>query len=618
MDLQCNLEVEFNNQKVRHQLTLYPEDCLLELADEQIEVIPEYRAFDIMINAGNSNEGYFELPELVDYEIQNREDNVKLNDGESYNFNQRYCVFANNWETSKSPTDLQTVPLTPGYYTVRVTLSTGEKLFAYWYVKPKELTTPEWQVMRDDVEQMVKGLALDYSRQMRSNVRNTQGAESRSILDDDTAFLVKKETRIRYAVETLRNEAKYQISKTYSWVPAGTRNEVDQQTIRKIGERPDKRGMLYAPKRYLKFDVAANQWLKLFLMRLVKFCGAQIDYNRQVEIEVKEEYGGQQKYFNRWTESERQHSEKSFANNISDLQEAVIKLRKLQEYLRLVLNDAFLKSASMPSNTTLPKALMLNASYNLLYRVYMVLFQRKEQFTLAKSYRRYWKKTAQLYEIWTFVHVIQSLIRLGLKPTGGWVYDTYGRDRVLPFLKEGTQVHFSTDELLVNLTYNETIPSDRNKTSSAKPLFTLSNRNKPDIRIDVFNLKKQYLGSILLDAKYIRISNILKRVGTSLGHSRLKEQFLSYVHETETTFLDDYKVMKDVRPVRVLLVLYPTCDDSDYLVIESKYTGRDVQYIQVRPGENESNLDKSIYDNLDEIKERSKYFKAFDIMKSHG
>lgn len=620
MALQCSLVVGSGTQETTHQLKLYREDCLLDLTDDQIESVREYGAFDIVVESDSLDDGFFELPELEDYDIQNQDEFVGADSPESYRFNQRYCIYANSWQDKQSEIDLQTVPLTPGYYTVRITMKNGDELFAYWYVEPKELTTPEWEIMRDDVENIVKGLAVDYSRQMRSRVRSIEGSQARSVLDDDTAFLVGQESRIRYAVETLRNEAKYQISKAYTWTPAGSKNEIDQQTIRKIGERPDKRGMLYTPRRYLKYDVAANKWLKLFLIRLVEFCGKQIAYNQQVESATTDEYNAQHKYSRQWNESERAHIDKVFTNNIAELRNAGVILKKMQEYLRLVLEDAFIKTVSMPSNTALPKALMLNASYNLLYRVYVVLFQRKERFTLARSYRRYWKKTAQLYEIWTFVHVLQSLIRQGFEPNSGWVYDTHGKDNVLPFLKEGTQVSLSSDELIIHLTYNEAIPTMRSKTSVLRPLTTVSDRNKPDIRIDVFDVQERYWGSILCDAKYIKLINILNKLRFS-DRKGLREQFTAYVNMTSSPFLNnyrsnDYLSMEDMRPVRALLVLYPSGDSKEQEQEESRYTGSNVRYVQARPGEDEAELDNLIAENIRKIHSRSEMLKAFELYNS--
>jgi len=604
MDLQCSLIIGVYNNRHRVDLKLYNEDCLLELSDSQIEIIPEYESFDILVTSDDSDTGYFELPELEDYDIQNRTGYSGTDDNNKYSFNQHYCIYAYSFENKKSSIDLQTVPLTPGYYTVRVIDSEGDVSFAYWYISPKELTTPEWQIMRDDVESMVKGLALDYSRQMRSKVRSIEGKSAPDALDNDTAFLIDHETKIRYAVETLRNEAKYQISKKYLWVVAGSKGEIDQRTIRKIGERPDKGGMFYSPRRYLEYDVAANQWLKLFLIRLVKLCGKQITYNRQIMATVENEHNKQQGYSQQWTESERQHVEKDFTSSLAELQKAKTALRKLQEYLRLVLEDTFLKSASMPSSTVLPKALMLNTSYNLLYRIYMVLFQKKDQFILEKPYHWYWKKTARLYEIWTFISVLKSLIRQGFKPMSGWIYDEHGRDRVLPFLTEGTKVSFFSGELFVNLTYNETIPSDKRQVSASRPLVTVSARNKPDIRIDVFNLEERYLGSVLLDAKYIKLINIFKRLRSS-NQNKLRDQFTSYVNDTSSPFHDNYKYMKDMRPVSALLVLYPTSDSAKSAQEESRYTGRNVRYIQARPGVDLTELDSVLSKNIANISERS-------------
>lgn len=385
-------------------------------------------------------------------------------------------------------------------------------------------------------------------------------------------------------------------------MPKGTKSTIDHQTMRKIGERPDKEGKLYSPRRYLEYDVAANRWLKFFLLKLAHLCQTKLIYLQQVQNKIETDYKTQYRFSGKWHESERQFFEKNHRSSMHELVEVQNKIKKLCQYINVVLNDAFLRNVSLPSNTALPKTLMLNASYNLLYKVYRTLFRNKGRYTLNSQYQHYWKKTAQLYEIWTYIQVIKSLIDLDFEPVSGWIYD-HSIHRKLPFLTDGTQVKFLSEDLVVNLTYNQIIPSYGKTATFNKPLTTVSIRNKPDIRLDVFNKNDKYLGSILLDAKYMKLNKIIRNVENK---NRLKEQFTSYINDTSSPYFENqkYGVLRDVRPVAALLVLYPNNDLSENRE-EARHVVHNVEYIQTRPGMEKQDLDKSLSDNIEWIKDRA-------------
>ncbi len=240
MDLQCKLITHRNNQPHEQlPVPLYDTDCLGTLDDAVIPAVIEYAELQIAVMS-DTGTGVFELPELEDYGLADASQDVQR-----FAFNRPYTLFS--FEHGRERPSAQDVPLIPGYYTVKVHVTATTTKYGYWRVRPKDLSTPEWQTMRADVEQMVKGLARDYTRAARGRVRDQPGKSVAALLDDETTYLLSNEAKIRYAVEALRNNAKYRIDKTYTWIPAGGRGEIDQITMRKVSERPDKQGMLYAP-----------------------------------------------------------------------------------------------------------------------------------------------------------------------------------------------------------------------------------------------------------------------------------------------------------------------------------------------------------------------------------
>lgn len=176
-------------------------------------------------------------------------------------------------------------------------------------------------------------------------------------------------------------------------------------------------------------------------------------------------------------------------------------------------------------------------------------------------------------------------------------------DSQLPFLTEDTQVRFLSDDLIINLTCNQKIPAYGRKGSFDKPLTTVSKRNKSDIRLDIFNKNRSYLGSILLDAKYMKLGTILKKVRNK---ESLKRQFTSYVNDTSSSYFENQKsgVLRDVRTVAALLVLYPS-NDLDENMEESQYIGQNVKYIQTKPGSDGDNLDKALTTSIKGICQRA-------------
>ncbi|WP_193323113.1 nuclease domain-containing protein [Schleiferilactobacillus harbinensis] len=588
-------------QKYEASLKLYSQDVLTSIDQRDILSIPEYSYFDIQMSSSNSDDRFL-IPELDDYSVDNRVATSKSGAQFAYYPNIAYILFSGSWNHQIESSKHQDVPLTPGFYTIQV-IHNNKSYFAYWQVVPKDLNDEEWKLMRRDVEDKVRGLALEYSVHKRNVVRALElGQVGDNYLDDDTAFLLSQQSEIQFAVEQLRNEAKFRISKSYSWKPSGMKAEIDQTTMRMIVDRPDKKGSLYSPTRYLEFNVPANQWLKLFIVTIVDVCVSQVSRITRVLEKLKSSFQSVSQYRGKRTPSEWHFIEESYSRGVSVLSEAMASLQKLRYYLSDVLHDDFLSSVQLPSNTSLPKILMLNPIYNLLYKSYSSLKHRSQHILFDDYYSKYWKKTAQLYEIWTYIQTLDALIQLGYVPRSGWIYDQKAGETslLLPFLDEGTQVHLSNSSLSLLLTYNQPIKSRPSRSTHDRPLLTYSPRNKPDIRIDVFTLSNDFLGSIVLDAKYKKLNKLLSE-RTTEGHGQLADQFRAYRDDTYST-ITTFKRVADIRIVESVLVLYPSNPvDQSVSVRES---ANHVYYIQLKPKTGFANLMDKLQERIANLHER--------------
>lgn len=100
----------------------------------------------------------------------------------------------------------------------------------------------------------------------------------------------------------------------------------------------------------------------------------------------------------------------------------ITRLSQLISYFHNILTDEFLNDSVGEVNLSIPKALVLNPNYNFLYKMYVFLNKKQNEVALDKSYEYFWKRTDNLYEIWTYIKTIGALIANGYQPVEGWIF----------------------------------------------------------------------------------------------------------------------------------------------------------------------------------------------------
>jgi hypothetical protein len=573
----------------------YETDCLDELEASDICQVKEASPLSLTLESDDPTI-FFSLPEFDDYRIKGSIEDKDRCDNLIYPANQTFHIL--QYPNDANDQDAQTVPLAPGFYTIRI-FCNEHWYYAYWQVTAQHLNQEEWRTMRAEVENKVKGLSLEYAAQKRSHLRHLRDGSVSLYFDDDAEFLNREQSNIRLAVEKLRKDAKFQIKKEYSWVPAGSRAEIDHQTIRMIGERPDKRGQLYSPKRYLEYDITPNRWLKMFVRTIVSACQQQLDYLGDVKTELDGQYQDEHRYWHARDVSTQSFIESTYQRSREEMAQRVAKIHQLFNYLTEVLNDDFLADLKLPTSIVIPKVIMLSPQYNLLYRVYLNLNHDEHHTVIAEYYQRYWKKTAMLYEIWAYIKVLDALLHLDFHPVKGWIYDQVS---VLPFLDDGTQVVLENDQLTIQLTYNESLPEDDDQATHERPLMTYARKNKPDIRLDIFDREDRYLGSIVLDSKYKRLERLM-RDKSEYGHAGVAEQFRAYKDDPHSPLLR-FPSFTQTYAVESVIVLYPSKpSDRDAKIADKNH----IYYVQLSPG-NDDAINEVLKERIQSVEQRIQMF----------
>ena len=503
------------------------------------------------------------LRELDDFELNNRKDSGE-DDLYFLPSQQNIIIFEHN---------KQDVPLVPGYYFFEVH-SLSDKYFSAIKIIPKDLSSLQWENMRDEIESKVRGLSLDFIRRKRTERRNA----SDKVAPNDTFVKIKNLSEdipaVLSSLEALKKEAKVKIRKDYSWKNNGSKAQIDFKTIKMMQKNPDRKGQLYSANRFLDYDTEENQWLKFILTHILRFSKNSIEYLDRI-LEV----------INKNFEKEVRFSNYSQANNTfinSTHNHRKLEIEKLRKqlfsfyiYVNDFLGEKYFSSVSNRKSIFLPKTLVLSPKYNIVYKMYLKNIRTSNALHLDDSYNYFWRKTDLLYEIWTYIKTIDSLIEMGFVPESGWIFDYDSWVEPLPFLEDGTKVKMSRETTSVSVVFNEVLKGQSFRNTLDNPLKTSSNRKKPDIRIDLFDEQK-YAGSIILDAKYKKLINIISSRYNSLNQLR------SYRNDPFSSIIDipDY-LLSHIKPVASVFAIYPISEGKSS---PKDFDEQQLFFSELRPG----------------------------------
>lgn len=294
MDSQFKLSLL--NGETTYELMLYTDDNLKNLTTEKIIQIREFSELDLLLESEAAD--YFEMPEMDDYFIPNRISTL-VDEHYRYPANNTFSLFSLHDSEA-----CQIIPLVPGLYTIKCFIGKNY-YYAYFYIVPKDLSIPDWKQMKDEVESAVSGLAVDFVRRKNSeSVSDNITEDDFSISMTKIKLFLEREKELRFIIEKLRKEARYKIGKKYNWEPIGAKNLTDSLTIRKMGERPDRKGMIFSAKRYLEYDVPENRWAKMIIKNFIVFAKRSIKKLKDIKVGLEQTRISNQQYDNKRNESD--------------------------------------------------------------------------------------------------------------------------------------------------------------------------------------------------------------------------------------------------------------------------------------------------------------------------
>lgn len=515
-------------------------------------------------------------------------------------------------EPSNNLIDLYNVenfPLIPG--TFRMIVEThNKKFYSKVKVEPKLFTEKELEIVKEDLEEEINGLAFELIK------KNISIGEIfiEDLPIDLYKFLIieSKFFNVMAALEDLKIKPNYKIKKIYKTVREDEIKSIDEITIKNYLEGNLEEGFLKQPTIELDYDLPENQWIKKIVIEIRIFLREFIEvsknfvYKKKINIEKLKEYKNNE---NKIKDEERTIE---YVVNLMSL------ATKMKNAINILNSVEWFKSVSNEIGINLPHTLFFDSRYNLIYKLYQQLKGNDFTIMLDNKFAFQWKRTDKLYEMWCFVKISRIIIgkKLGFKIDSGWLFDqNIEYNKVLiPELELGTRLSFKKDDIYINLTYDDSIPNYSSETSIYNtPLYITVRNRRPDGRIDVYK-SNVYIGSIILEFKYRDRKGLWYTKYTKYQsdvNSNAIKQLTAYGDNCSTRYLfikegekwSKYK--NSIRPVMRVLIFYPRRTDIDIEVDEVE--DHNLKFVRFTP-EVLKNAEESLEQAILELLERAEEF----------
>jgi hypothetical protein len=450
-------------------------------------------------------------------------------------------------------------PLIPGVYQITVVVG-NKQYYALYKVVPKQLSQVQWELMRDELENELRGLAQDLVRKHLSI--GTHGSLERLPSQQLYRFLVilKHFPNVITALGDIAARANHRVRKQYRIVQEEKVRFLDEIGLRYEATHLNNQGWSKVPVRVVDHDLNENRWIcKIVteISHMLKEIIFSLELSREtVGIEIQD--------MSRFSRGGENAFLRERRRVLRDLDLFLATAKKMSHSLRMIENAPWYDDVSKEKTVPFSPTLIRDARYRTLYQMYRELHSQNAEVTLDNAYAYQWKRTDWLYEMWGFVKLCKMLrTDLQFEAVKGWIFDSSGaeRDKFVPMLKPGTSLEFRKDNITLQLVYNGELPNDINQTSVKNPLYILGTyHNKPDVRLDVFD-DDIYQGSIIMDFKYRPRGNFWNVSKDQYQRPHATNQLISYYSAPTSKFFLGDKLPKALqsrlRPVHEVWVFYP-------------------------------------------------------------
>lgn len=423
----------------------------------------------------------------------------------------------------------------------------NEWFYGTLQVLPKPMSVSEWQMMKEDLEREICGLAQDIVRRNIGLGNNHSEKIPPKVIYD--FFVMKKYSeKVMMALMDISENPRSEIITMYENVSnsKGDSYKFDAETVKRYAIKSGSEPTYKVPIKAINYDIQDNRVLKMIISNYESRLKQFTDLIDEVEkFSNSPNSGGSVQYKVSWNKS------------LTDFRATAVKLRKMTAIIKTQEWYSFVGDFKEPY---IPHSFILDSRYNLLYQMYLDLKKDEMNVELNPKFSYTWKRSSYMYEMWCYLKICRILMTEYELMTEDW--NAVFSDKVLfPFLESGTKIRFKTSNLELDVIYDMCLPMRRENTSISNPLYIAKNHseyrnhNRPDILIHIYNNEKQwYLGTIILECKYRKLNSFWQENSSRSSRGQLE----TYYNNARSNMLFGGKEeMQDMRPVSKVIVLTP-------------------------------------------------------------
>ncbi|MCD8830403.1 nuclease domain-containing protein [Staphylococcus xylosus] len=476
-----------------------------------------------------------------------REENNSINFDEEQN---SYIEIDNVATIHTHKNNTTGIPLIPGYYQYSIKYE-NEIYYAQFQIAPQNMTINVHKDMINQIEEHSLGLARDFLRN-QSAISNSQSNIIATTLDKGIFFLQKKYILI-HALETIYDAPITNFKNNYHKIKTNKSVKIDSksQALNNKNNIDLKNISIQNSKVYTKNVMSSlqnneNQYVLQSLRNYLRIIKLSINQCELSIVDITQTIRELKYYKNNALLLQKRENEIKSLN----------KTKKELKNLFVLINKYYdVRKEQREKHVYVTNKIMKYPGYRNIFEINKYLDNNIED-NIQNLYSFKWKSSETLYEYWSFIELIKVLQSIGFKVTKGWMFNSNNKKAIIPRIPDGTNVTFELEDIKLNLIFNKPICR---KMNTKEHYWVRHKRNKPDLRLDIYN-KHSYVKTIILDAKYSPADKIWKQ-------DKVVEQLNIYKNMIVSSENPDYHVVKEV------IALTPTpFNNGDIININTNFS----------------------------------------------
>ncbi|MGN0484814.1 MAG: DUF2357 domain-containing protein [Lachnospiraceae bacterium] len=399
----------------------------------------------------------------------------------------------------------------------------GSWYYGSFVVKPKPMSEEEWQMMKDELEKEMTGLAKDLMKKSLGAVGENLPLQSMH----DFYVIQNYAQSVMTALLDITQHPRCEIKTTYRQISSSRSHAFDAETMKRYAIKSGSEATWKVPQKTVCYDIQDNRILKKIIREYEKRLG------QFLELLADAPLGKERTEF-------------------------LLLAQRLKKMTSILKTKEWYLQVSDVTQPYLPHSFLMDARYNILYQMYQELQKKEFHSDLHEIAVTTWKRSSYLYEMWCYLKICRLLTQKFSLQTSK---NLFSEKKQCFFLESGATMVFENDCVRLHLVYDEFLPTSRENTSIEKPLFMAKPQemtrihNRPDMLLHIYQKERGwYLGTLVLECKYRKLNSFWCNDSqrSSLG------QLETYYNNARSDYLfGTFGKRLSMRPVRKVIVLTP-------------------------------------------------------------